>query len=113
MAGPPTMGPKPTAAAAVEQLCALGNDSRLGVVTRAGTSSSAGRARRTTRLTTTPAAWAGSNPAVPGDPGGEGVPPPGGAGAPVLPAAATQRAGGAEGQPAERVLAEVGHRLGD
>ena len=33
----PTIGPKPTAAAAVEQLCALGKDSRLGVPTGVST----------------------------------------------------------------------------
>ena len=43
MTEPLARGPKPTAAAAVEQLCALGKDSRLGVPTRGGTSSSFSR----------------------------------------------------------------------
>ena len=93
------MGPKPTAAAAVEQLCALGKDSRLGVPTSAGTSSSAGRTRRTTRLTTTPAACAATTPAMPA--------------AHSLAPAAGGPAGGAERQPAQRVLAEVRQTPGD
>ena len=43
--GAPTIGAKPTAAAAVEQLCALGNDSRL-AVEHQGRHVRAGRAGR-------------------------------------------------------------------
>ena len=64
----PSRPPNSTAAAVVEVACADGKLSRLGVPTSTRTRGSAGRGRRTTRLTAIDAPCAAATPAVGGEP---------------------------------------------